>query len=31
MDGGIGIPDEAKPVNVRVIADFTREYDVYPP
>jgi len=31
MDGGIGIPDEAKPENVKAMADFTREYGVYPP
>jgi hypothetical protein len=30
MDGGIGIPDEAKPENVRAMADFTRQYGVYP-
>jgi len=30
MDGGIGIPDEAKPENVKAMADFTREYGVYP-
>ncbi|MBA7650445.1 Uroporphyrinogen decarboxylase [subsurface metagenome] len=30
MDGGIGIPDEAKPENVRAMVDFTREYGVYP-
>jgi len=30
MDGGIGIPDEARPENVRAMADFTREYGVYP-
>ena len=29
MDGGIGIPDEAKPENVKAMADFTREYGVY--
>jgi uroporphyrinogen-III decarboxylase len=29
MDGGIGIPDEAKIENVKAMADFTREYGVY--
>jgi len=29
MDGGIGIPDEAKPENVKAMSDFTREYGVY--
>ena len=29
MDGAIGIPDEAKPENVKAMADFTREYGVY--
>lgn len=29
LDGGIGIPDEAKPENVRAMVDFTREYGVY--
>ena len=29
MDGSIGIPDEAKPENVKAMADFTREYGVY--
>jgi hypothetical protein len=29
MDGGIGIPDEARPENVRAMADFTRQYGVY--
>lgn len=29
MDGGIGIPDEAKPENVKAMAEFTREYGVY--
>lgn len=31
MDGAIGIPDEARPENVRAMADFTREYGVYSP
>ena len=31
MDGAIGIPDEAKPENVKAMADFTREYGVYSP
>ena len=31
MDGSIGIPDEAKPENVKAMADFTREYGVYSP
>jgi len=30
MDGAIGIPDEAKPKNVKAMADFTREYGIYP-
>ena len=29
MDGGIGIPDEARIENVKAMADFTREYGVY--
>ena len=29
IDGAIGIPDEAKPENVRAMADTTREYGVY--
>lgn len=29
IDGDIGIPDEAKPENVRVMTDFVREYGVY--
>lgn len=29
MDGAIGIPDEAKPENVRVWAEFTKEYGRY--
>jgi uroporphyrinogen-III decarboxylase len=29
MDGGSGIPEEAKPENVRAMADTTREYGVY--
>jgi len=29
MDGGIGIPDEARPENVKAMAEFTREYGVY--
>lgn len=29
MDGAIGIPDEAKPENVRAWAEFTREYGLY--
>jgi len=29
MDGAIGIPDEARPENVRAWADFTKEYGVY--
>ncbi len=31
MDGSIGVPDEAKPENVKAMADFTREYGVYSP
>ena len=30
MDGGIGIPDEARPENVKAMAQFTREYGIYP-
>ncbi len=30
MDGGTGIPDEARPENVKAMADFTRQYGVYP-
>jgi uroporphyrinogen-III decarboxylase len=29
LNGDIGIPDEAKPENVRAMFDFTREYGVY--
>ena len=29
MDGAIGIPDEAKPENVKAMADITRTYGVY--
>jgi uroporphyrinogen-III decarboxylase len=29
MDSGVGIPDEAKPENVRAMFEFTREYGVY--
>ena len=29
LDGSIGLPDEAKPENVRAMVDFTREYGVY--
>ena len=29
LDGGIGIPDEAKPENVSVMADTTKKYGVY--
>jgi len=29
MDSGVGIPDEAKPENVRTMFEFTREYGVY--
>jgi len=29
LNGDIGIPDEAKPENVRAMVDFTREYGVY--
>jgi hypothetical protein len=29
MDGGTGIPDEARIENVKAMADFTREYGVY--
>ena len=29
IDGDIGIPDEAKVENVRVMTDFVREYGVY--
>jgi uroporphyrinogen-III decarboxylase len=29
LDGPIGIPDEAKPENVRAMVDFTREYGIY--
>ncbi len=29
MDAGVGIPDEAKPENVKMMFDFTREYGVY--
>lgn len=29
MDGGMGIPDEAKFENVKAMVDFTREYGVY--
>jgi uroporphyrinogen-III decarboxylase len=30
MDGATGIPDEAKPENVRAMVETTREYGVYP-
>jgi hypothetical protein len=30
MDGGIGIPDEARTENVKAMAQFTREYGIYP-
>ena len=29
LDGAVGIPDEAKPENVKAMADTTREYGVY--
>jgi hypothetical protein len=29
MDGGTGVPDEAPPENVKMFAEFTREYGVY--
>jgi hypothetical protein len=29
MDGAVGIPDEAKPENVKTMADTTREYGIY--
>jgi uroporphyrinogen-III decarboxylase len=29
MDASVGIPDEAKPDNVRAMFEFTREYGVY--
>ena len=29
MDGAIGIPDEAKPENVKAMADITKTYGVY--
>lgn len=29
LDGAIGTPDEAKPENVRAMADFTRKHGVY--
>ena len=29
LDGGIGVPDEAKVENVRAMADTTREYGIY--
>jgi uroporphyrinogen-III decarboxylase len=29
LDGAIGIPDEARPENVRAMVDTTREYGVY--
>ena len=29
MDAGVGIPDEAKPENVRAMFETTREYGVY--
>jgi len=29
LNGDIGIPDEAKPENVKAMVDFTREYGVY--
>lgn len=30
LDGAVGIPDEAKPENVRVMAEAVRKYGVYP-
>jgi len=29
LNGGVGIPDEAKPENVKAMVDFTKEYGVY--
>jgi len=29
VDGSIGVPDEAKPENVKAMSDFVREYGVY--
>ena len=29
LNGDIGIPDEAKPENVRAMFEFTKEYGVY--
>jgi uroporphyrinogen-III decarboxylase len=29
LNGGVGIPDEAKPENVKAMVDFAREYGVY--
>ena len=29
MNGDIGVPDEAKPENVKALFDATREYGVY--
>jgi len=29
MDGAIGIPDEAKPENLRAMADAVKDYGVY--
>ncbi len=29
LDGAIGTPDDAKPENVRAMADFTRKYGIY--
>ncbi len=29
MDGAVGIPDESKPENVKVVSDVTREYGKY--
>ncbi|MFC1581116.1 uroporphyrinogen decarboxylase family protein, partial [Thermodesulfobacteriota bacterium] len=29
LDGGIGIPDEARPENVQAMADFVKSYGVY--
>jgi uroporphyrinogen-III decarboxylase len=29
LDGAIGIPDDARPENVKAMADTTREYGVY--
>jgi uroporphyrinogen-III decarboxylase len=29
LDGAIGMPDEAKPENVKAMADTTKKYGVY--